>query len=145
MARLDAGRLERVLRVRAIQRDLAQAEEAAAQDHAQRQAQLVDRIGRLAAESSPAAGTSSGLDLAASAGFRTRLHSSHDSASQRLATACAVLADRQAQSRAARQDHGVIEKLMERANARAALVEMRKLADLPHVQRRGGGTDFAES
>jgi flagellar protein FliJ len=133
----DAKRYARLLRVRTLQRDLAQAAEAQAADQAQRSRQLVNRIAELAADVSPAPGGSSGLDLTAAAGFRARLHLSQADASARQATAEAVLAARREATRAARQDHGALEKLAERARARAAIEEMRKLADAPQPSRPG--------
>ena len=130
-------RLGRLLRVRSLQRDLAMGEEARAAEQAANQSRLVERIATLAEHVSPGVGTTSALDLAASAVYRNRLQRSHADAAQRLSTAEALLERREEASREARRDHRAIEKLVEAAKSREVLAEMRRLSEGPFGSKRG--------
>lgn len=133
----DARRLGRLLRVRAIQRDLAAADAARAADQVSSHAQMVIRIETLAEDVAPATGAANALDLAAAATYRRRLQASHADARQRLSTAEAFAERREDASREAQRDHRAIEKLAEQARSRAVLDEMRRLAEGPFGSRRG--------
>jgi len=134
----DPRRLNRLLRVRTVQRDMAQAEEVSARGQAAQAGYLVDRIDRLHADVAPQHGGSSGMSLQAAAAFRLRLQPALQDAQRRLSTAEALVARRADATRDARQDHGAMEKLAERAAKAAAEREMRALIDAPSTSTGTG-------
>lgn len=134
---MDAKRLGRLLRVRAIGRDLAFAEEARAAEQARAGLNLVNRIEALTRSIAPEQGEASAFELAAAAMYRTKLHDSAADARRRLSTAEALLERRADQRGQAQRDHRAIEKLTEAAQARAVRAEMRRLAEGPFGARRG--------
>jgi flagellar FliJ protein len=138
----DPKRLGRLLRVRAVQRDIAEAAEMQARTHAASAEGLIRRIDQLVADVSPAAGIATGIGLSAQASVRARLGASRNDAATRLSTAEALLARREDATRTARRDHNAMEKLLDRAKLSAAAAEMRRLIDtLPHGK---AGTKLAE-
>ncbi len=126
--------LDRLLRVRTHQLNLTRVAEAEAQDRRAKEANLADRIARLALNVAPAPATGSGLDLVAVAHFRSRLHASAEVAQARLIDAERA-ADRAVETtREARRDQSAIEKLMAVADADAALSAIRALEVVPPMR-----------
>lgn len=126
-------RLKRVLKVRALQLDIARADEARAREAKDSAEALRDRIRALGDEVAPAAGAASGLGLIAAAHYRGRLHRSGEEALRRVAQADSRLDAARAATGAARRDHGAVEKLVERALAAEAAAAIRSLHDAPPV------------
>lgn len=132
----DVKTLARIHRVRTVQLHQAHAAEAQAIEKAAAEAELGARIAALAAAVEPTPiGSSgigaSGIALAAAALYRDKLHQSAHAALQRLARTQADAERAAAVTRAARQDQGATEKLMDRARSAQAAVERRKLEDMP--------------
>jgi hypothetical protein len=138
----DPKRLNRLLRVRAVQRDIAEAQEMQARNQALNAEGLVRRIDQLVADVTPGEGLSSGIALASGAAFRGRLSASRDDAANRLSTAEALLARREDDTRTALRDMTAMEKLVERGRARAAADELRRLVD--QMPSGKTGTKFAD-
>lgn len=127
--------LDRLLRVRTLQLELAAADEARARAKLASETQLSDRIAGLVAAVAPAPSTESALSVMASAHFRERLHQSAHAAAQRLKLA-EQGADRMAEAtRDARRGRSAIEKLIDRAHAEETAREMRALEAMPHERR----------
>ncbi|PTS81225.1 hypothetical protein DBR17_09975 [Sphingomonas sp. HMWF008] len=125
------SKLDRILRVRTLQLGLVQAEESRAQERAASEAMLKSRIAQLVEGVSPAPAPVAAFSLVAAAHFRERLHQSAEAAEGRLRAAEAV-AERAAEAtREARRDQSAIEKLIARAQADAALKEIRALETAP--------------
>ena len=134
-ARRDAKRLGRMLRVRSLQLDLARAEQAAAAERASSAAALAARIESLRQDVAPRQGAEQGLTLFAAAHYRDRLARSQVEAQRRVQLAHQQLDQARDAATAAKRDHGVVEKLIEReleAQARAAL---KALEDAPQTAR----------
>lgn len=131
MAR-SAKKLDRLLRVRTLQLDLVRADEVRARTKVDQEAQLRDRIANLAANVAPAPSMAeSANSLAAAAHFRERLQQSAFAAERRVAVAEQGLETARAATREARRDQNAIEKLIDRAEADAALKALRELEQLP--------------
>jgi hypothetical protein len=131
MAR-DARRLGRMLRVRALQLDLARADQARALDQASSAAQLAARIEALRQDVAPQAGAAQGISLFAAAHYRDRLSRSQVEAQRRVAAANQQLTQAREAAGHAKRDHNVIEKLIARElDAQAAAVR-KALEDAPH-------------
>jgi flagellar protein FliJ len=125
-------KLDRLLRVRTLQLEQVRGEEARAVAKVDQEAQLRDRIANLAANVAPiAASTDFARSLAAAANFRDRLHQSAAAADRRVAVAEQSLELARAATREARRDQNAIEKLIDRAEADAALKALRELEQLP--------------
>jgi hypothetical protein len=134
-ARRDTKRLGRMLRVRSLQLDLARAEQAAAAERASSAAALAARIESLRQDVAPRQGAEQGLTLFAAAHYRDRLARSQVEAQRRVQLAHQQLDLARDAATAAKRDHGVVEKLIEReleAQARAAL---KALEDAPQTAR----------
>ena len=129
MAR-DVKTLARIHRVRTLQLTLAQGEEIRARAQVNSEATLNARISALAAAIAPAPAMSGGMGLRAAAHYRDRLHQSADAAALRVTRAEAA-ADAAAHARrAARQDQGAVEKLVERARTALRDDDARALENL---------------
>ncbi|MFD1613399.1 hypothetical protein ACFSCW_16485 [Sphingomonas tabacisoli] len=134
-ARRDTQRLGRMLRVRSLQLDLARAEQAAAADRASSATALAARIEALRQDVAPREGSDQGLSLFAAAHYRDRLARSGLEAQRRVQLTHQQLDQARDAATAAKRDHGVVEKLIERelqAKARAAL---KALEDAPQTAR----------
>jgi len=129
MAR-DAKTLARIHRVRTLQLTLAQGEEARARAQVASEAALNGRIAALAAAVAPAPALSGGMGLRAAAHYRERLHQSADAAALRVERAELAATRAIEATRAARQDQGAVEKLVERAERALRDAEMRDLEDM---------------
>lgn len=129
-------RLQRLLRVRTLQLGQVQGQEATAAAKLTQETQLSARITALADNITPrAADTGFAASMAAAAYYRERLHGSAQAAQGRIAQAEAGLARAQEATREARRDQSAIEKLMVRAEAQAALKELRAMEDAPVFKR----------
>ncbi len=133
--RRSEKRLDRLLRVRALQLDMKRAEEIAAAERVDTVTELARRIDRLAFEAQPRAGLSSGLSLAATAHYRDRLAGSQAEANRRARVAEEMLETARKATLSAGRDHGAIEKLRDRARGLKAQDEMRKASDAPTPRR----------
>jgi flagellar protein FliJ len=133
--RRDDKRLGRMLRVRSLQLDLARAEQAAAADRASSAAALNDRIEALRQDVAPRAGTEQGLSLFAAAHYRDRLARSQVEAQRRVHIADQQLDQARNAANAAKRDHGVVEKLIERELDAQAAAARKALEDAPHSAR----------
>ena len=134
-----------MLRVRSFQLDRARAEEVAAAERESSAAALAQRIKSLADDVGPRAGPDQAVNLVAAAHYRDRLASSQVEAERRVEAARQVLDAAREATGAAKRDHGVIEKLIEReleaqaADARRALERLPAGATtLAHSLRRSG-------
>lgn len=134
MAR-DAKRLGRMLRVRTLQLDLARAEQAAAADRASSATALAARIESLRQDVAPREGSNQGLSLFAAAHYRDRLARSGIEAQHRVQLAHQQLDQARDAATAAKRDHGVVEKLIERELAAQARAALKALEDAPHNAR----------
>jgi flagellar FliJ protein len=128
---MDKTTLARIQRVRKLQSGLAQASAAQAKDSLASETALSDRIAGLVAAVAPAQQQGNAVSFAAAAHFRERLHRSALTAADRVAAA-----ERQAEAaaeaaREARRDQTAVEKLLVRAQADAALREIRALEETP--------------
>lgn len=132
MARRDAKRLGRMLRVRSLQLDLARAEQAAAADRASSATALAARIEALRQDVAPRAGSDHGLSMFAAAHYRDRLARSHVDAQHRVQLAHQQLDQAREAAGAAKRDHGVVEKLIDRELEVQAAAARKALEDAPH-------------
>ncbi len=128
--------LDRILRVRTLQLGMTRADEVRAQAKLASEAELANRIARLADSVSPApAEAGSGFSLVAAAHFRSRLHQSAELAETRLREA-EQAAERAAEAtREAKRDQSAVEKLMARADREAAVKAIRALESAPVVRK----------
>ena len=132
----DPKRLARLHRVRTLQLNLAQADEARAREGVASETALAERIRNLAAAVAPAPEGARATALAAAAHYRDRLHRSADAAANRVRAAEAA-AERLAEAtKVARRDQSAVEKLMARATAAEIAAEIRALQDAPPAARR---------
>jgi len=133
----DRGKtLGRLLRVRTLQLNLVQAEEARAHEKFASEAALKTRIAQLADAVAPAPTASEdGFAFVAAAHFRERLHRSAEAADMRLRAAEQGIEQAAEKTREARRDQNAIEKLMARAEAEAALKALRALEAAPAVRK----------
>ena len=127
--------LDRLLRVRTLQLNMTRAAEAQAHDKRASEADLAHRIAQLAQNVAPAPTEGSGFALVAAAHFRSRLHASAEMAQARLIDAERAAEQAAEATREARRDQSAIEKLMERADAEAALKAIRELEVAPPVRK----------
>jgi len=127
----DKKKLERLLRVRTLQLGLVRAEEARAAARVASESSLRARIAQLADDVAPAPAPTQGLTFVAAAHFRERLHHSAEAADGRIRAAQAVAARAASATREAKRDQSAIEKLIERADAEAALKAIRALEAAP--------------
>ena len=135
MAGRDAKRLGRMLRVRSLQLDLARAEQAAAAERASSAAALAARIESLRQDVAPREGTDQGLSLFAAAHYRDRLAKSGIEAQRRVQIAHRQLDQARDAASAAKRDHGVVEKLIERELEAQAAAARKALEDAPQNAR----------
>lgn len=127
--------LERLLRVRTLQLGMTRADEARAHDRRANEADLAERIARLADGVAPAPVGGNGFALVAAAHFRSRLQQSAEMSEARLRDA-ELAAERAAEAtREARRDQSAIEKLMARADADAVLKAIRALESAPPTRK----------
>lgn len=129
------SKLARILRVRTLQLGLVQAEEARAHDRAASEQMLTARIAQLAQNVAPAPAPVAGFSLVAAAHFRERLQHSAEAAEGRLRAAQATAARAIEATREARRDQSAIEKLIARADADAALKEIRAMETAPPTRK----------
>jgi hypothetical protein len=134
MAR-DAKRLGRMLRVRTLQLDMARADQAAAAERASSAAALAARIDALRQDVAPREGSDQGLSLFAAAHYRDRLAKSQVEAQRRVQLAHQQLDQARDAATAAKRDHGVVEKLIERELEAQAAAARKALEDAPHNAR----------
>lgn len=134
MAR-DAKRLGRMLRVRSLQLDLARAEQAAAAERASSASALAARIESLRQDVAPRQGTDQGLSLFAAAHYRDRLAKSGLEAQRRVQITHQQLDQARDAASAAKRDHGVVEKLIERELEAQAAAARKALEDAPQNAR----------
>jgi hypothetical protein len=134
MAR-DAKRLGRMLRVRSLQLDLARAEQVAAAERASSAAALAARIESLRQDVAPREGSDQGLSLFAAAHYRDRLAKSQVEAQRRVQLAHQQLDQARDAASAAKRDHGVVEKLIERELDAQAAAARKALEDAPQNAR----------
>lgn len=132
----DARTLGRIHRVRTLQLTLARAEEIRAQGVVATETALSGRIAQLAAAVAPVSGDA--VSLAAGAHYRDRLDASALAAAARVRAAEADADRAAAGARAARQDQGAVEKLMERAARDAVRRAMRALEETGPARKRHG-------
>lgn len=131
-----AKRLARVLRVRTMQLNLTQAEEARAAARVAEEIALRDRILNLAQAVSPVPTPSaSAQTLGAAAHYREKLHATARVVEHRVAQADDGLTRAKSATMAAKRDQSAVEKLLERAHAARALRELRALENAPPVRR----------
>lgn len=128
---MDRKALARIQRVRVLQAGLAQAAEAQARDGLASETALSDRIAGLAAAVAPCTQQGSAVSLAAAAHYRERLHRSAITAADRVAAARRQADAAAAAAQEARRDQSAVEKLLDRARADAALLELRALEEAP--------------
>lgn len=131
-----AKRLSRVLRVRTMQLNLSQAEEARAAARVADEIALRDRVRTLAAAVSPVptpSATAAGLGAAAH--YRERLHATARVVEQRVVQADAGLERARSATMTAKRDQSAVEKLLERAHAARAMRELRAMENAPPVRR----------
>jgi len=134
MAR-DAKRLGRMLRVRSLQLDLARAEQVAAAERASSAAALAARIESLRQDVAPRQGVDQGLSLFAAAHYRDRLAKSQVEAQRRVQVTHQQLDQARDAASAAKRDHGVVEKLIERELEAQAAAARKALEDAPQNAR----------
>ena len=127
--------LNRLLRVRTLQLNLAQADEARAHEKVASEMALRSRIAALADAVAPAPSESQGFAFVAAAHFRDRLHRSAEAADARLDAAERAAGHVAEKTREARRDQNAIEKLLARAEADAALKALRALEAAPPVRK----------
>ncbi|MEO5867413.1 MAG: hypothetical protein ABIS14_05400 [Sphingomonas sp.] len=128
-------RLARLLRVRTLQLGMVRAEEARAVERFDGEATLKLRIAQLADSVAPTSSATQGFSLVAAASFRDRLHKSAEAADARLYAAQAVVDRAVAATREAKRDQSAIEKLIERADADAAIMAIRSLEVAPPTRK----------
>jgi flagellar protein FliJ len=134
MAR-DQKRLGRMLRVRSLQLDLARSEQAAAAERASSATALAQRIEALRQDVAPRQGRDQGLSLFAAAHYRDRLAKSQIEAQRRVTVAHQQLDQARSAATAAKRDHGVVEKLIERELEAQAAAARKALEGAPHPSR----------
>ncbi len=133
----DAKRLKRLHRVRTLQLGLARAKESRTQAQLTSETQLAQRIAQLADAVAPAAATvAGGVNLAAAAHFRDRLHRSAEAAQNRVRMAEAQVERSAEATRGARRDQSAVEKLLDRRHAEDLRAEMKALEDTPARPKR---------
>jgi hypothetical protein len=128
---MPKSKLDRLLRVRTLQLGLVQADEARARDKAHAETTLHGRIVQLSENVAPTVAPIGASALGAAAHFRERLHRSAEAAEGRLRAAQAVATRAAEATREARRDQSAIEKLIARADAEAALKELRAMEAMP--------------
>ncbi len=126
--------LARIHRVRTLQLGLTRAEEARAHDKYHSESTLSVRITQLARGVAPAPETAIAFSLGAAAHYRERLQQSADAAVARVHAAGLHVERAGEATRSARRDQSAVEKLIARAEADAALRELRALEDAPAVR-----------
>lgn len=131
-----AGKLARIHRVREVQAQLAQAEEARARDKAAAEAALHGRIAGLVDAVSPRPVATNATSLAAAAHYRERLHTSAAGADARMRTAQAQLDRSRIATRDALRDRTAMSKLLDRARADEAQADARREAEAGGVPQR---------
>lgn len=124
-----------MLRVRSLQLDLARAEQAAAADRASSATALAARIEALRQDVAPREGVDQGLSLFAAAHYRDRLARSGLEAQRRVLLTHQQLDQARDAATAAKRDHGVVEKLIERELQVQARAALKALEDAPHTAR----------
>jgi hypothetical protein len=124
-----------MLRVRSLQLDLARAEQAAAAERASSAAALAARIESLRQDVAPRQGAEQGLTLFAAAHYRDRLARSQVEAQRRVQLAHQQLDQARDAATAAKRDHGVVEKLIERELETQARAALKALEDAPQTAR----------
>lgn len=134
-SRRSPQKLGRMLRVRSLQLDLARAEQAQAAERASSAAALAARIDALRQDVAPREGGEQGLTLFAAAHYRDRLARSQVEAQRRLHMADQQLDRARDAASAAKRDHGVVEKLIERELQAQAAAARKALEDAPHPVR----------
>ena len=133
--RRDAKKLGRMLRVRSLQLDLARAEQVAAAERASSAAALAARIDSLRQDVAPREGADQGLTMFAAAHYRDRLARSQVEAQRRMQIAHQQLDQARDAAEAAKRDHGVVEKLIERDLQAQAAAARKALEDAPSTAR----------
>ena len=131
--------LARVHRVRALQLNLARADEAGRLLALADAAALRARIAGLADAVAPDLAATASTGLAAAAHYRDRLHQSAVAADGRVRMAEDRATTAAEASRVAHRDRTAVEKLIARARADAAMREMRALAEAPSGGRKRHG------
>lgn len=133
----DKKKLERLLRVRTLQLGLVRADETQAHARVASEANLRMRIAQLAEDVAPvpAPAPTQGVSFVAAAHFRERLHQSAEAAEGRVRAAQAVASRAAEATREAKRDQSAIEKLIERADAEAALKAIRALEAAPPMRK----------
>jgi hypothetical protein len=134
-ARRSAKKLGRMLRVRSLQLDLARAEQVQAAERASSARALADRIEALRQDVAPREGVNQGLSLFAAAHYRDRLARTQIEAQRRLQFAHQQLDQARDAANAAKRDHGVVEKLIERELEARAAAARKALEDAPNPTR----------
>ena len=124
-----------MLRVRSLQLDLARSEQAAAAERASSAAALAARIDSLRQDVAPRQGSEQGLSLFAAAHYRDRLAKSQVEAQRRVTVAHQQLDQARSAATAAKRDHGVVEKLIERELEAQAAAARKAMEDAPHPSR----------
>src|SRR3546814_10596147 len=129
-------KLDRVVRVRTLQRGLARADEARSQAKVDSEATLRSRIAQLSEGVAPAeAEAATALSFVAAAHFRDRLHQSAAAADERLSAAKAVLERAGEARKLAKRDQSANEKLIARDDALAELKAIRALEAAPPLRK----------
>lgn len=132
----DRKRLDRLLRVRTLQLGQVRAAEVSAGAKLDSEHQLARRIAQLADGVTPQLDQGGfAATFAASAYYRERLHQSGHAAQTRVLNAEAGLERARAATREARRDQAAIEKLIVRAEADAALKELRAMEEAPAFRK----------
>lgn len=135
-AQRSPKRLARLLHVRTLQLGMSQAEQAAANAKLMSEAELKRRIAQLAENVTPRhADEGFAQTFAAAAYYRERLQASALAAEQRVVAAQAGVRRAEDATREARRDQSAIEKLIERAEADAAIRAIRALEVQPPARR----------
>lgn len=132
----DKKKLERLLRVRTLQLGLVRADEVQAAARVASETNLRARIAQLADDVAPTPAPTRGISFVAAAHFRERLHHSAEAAESRVRAAEAVAMRAATATREAKRDQSAIEKLIERADADAALKAIRALEAAPPPARK---------
>ena len=128
---LAKNKLDRILKVRTLQLGLVRAEEARANERFTGEVNLRNRIAQLTQDIAPAPSLSQGVSMIAAAHFRDRLQQSAEAAEGRMRAAEHVATLAAEKTREAKRDQSAIEKLLARAEADAALREIRALEAAP--------------
>lgn len=137
MADAHAKKLNRLLRVRTLQLNLVRAGEAAAHAKLDSETALQSRISQLIDNVAPReADGGFAASMASAAYYRERLQASAIAAETRRAMAENGVDRAREATREARRDQSAIEKLIVRAEAQAALKELRAMEDAPAFRRK---------